>query len=89
MLGKTLPFDSLAALQRALYQSHPEMCSDRIVPASHDAISALADRAGALGDVRLGSKLGDFYLTNPIARASKVMAECSRLASGEKLQAAE
>ena len=89
VLGKTLPFDSLAALQRALYQSHPDMRSDRIVPASHDAISALADRAGALGDVRLGSKLGDFYLTNPIARASKVMAECSRLASGEKLQAAE
>ncbi|ORE99184.1 NADH-quinone oxidoreductase subunit NuoG [Aurantimonas sp. 22II-16-19i] len=89
VLGRTLPFDSLAALQRALYQSHPEMRSDRIVPASHDAISALADRAAALGDARLGSKLGDFYLTNPIARASKVMAECSRLASGEKLQAAE
>lgn len=89
VLGRTLPFESLAALQRALYQSHPEMRSDRIVPASHDAISALADRAAALGDARLGSKLGDFYLTNPIARASKVMAECSRLASGEKLQAAE
>ena len=31
----------------------------------------------------------DFYLTNPIARASAVMAECSRLASGQMLTAAE
>ena len=31
----------------------------------------------------------DYYLTNPIARASAVMAECSRLASGHLLTAAE
>ncbi|NDW06540.1 NADH-quinone oxidoreductase subunit NuoG [Jiella pacifica] len=89
VLGKTLPFDSLAALQRELYQALPWMRSDRVEPAGHDAILALADRAGSLGAAHLGSKLGDFYLTNPIARASKVMAECSRLAAGEKLQAAE
>ena len=89
VLGKTLPFDSLAALQRELYQAHAWMRSDRVEPAGHDDILALADRAGSLGAAHLGSKLGDFYLTNPIARASKVMAECSRLANGEKLQAAE
>ncbi|TFF27667.1 NADH-quinone oxidoreductase subunit G [Jiella endophytica] len=89
VLGKTLPFDSLAALRRDLYQSHPWMRTDRIEPAAHDDILRLAERAGSLGDLRLGSKLGDFYLTNPIARASKVMAECSRLASADKLEAAE
>ena len=31
----------------------------------------------------------DFYLTNPIARASAVMAECARQASGSMLVAAE
>jgi NADH-quinone oxidoreductase subunit G len=31
----------------------------------------------------------DFYLTNPIARASAVMAECSALAQGRLTQAAE
>ena len=31
----------------------------------------------------------DFYLTNPIARASRVMAECSALAHGQARQAAE
>jgi NADH-quinone oxidoreductase subunit G len=31
----------------------------------------------------------DFYMSNPIARASAVMAECARLAAGETLVAAE
>jgi len=35
------------------------------------------------------TSVADFYLTNPIARASAVMAECSRLASGQMLTAAE
>ena len=35
------------------------------------------------------SPVTDFYLTNPIARASAVMAECSSLASGRMPQAAE
>jgi NADH-quinone oxidoreductase subunit G len=29
-----------------------------------------------------GSPIEDFYLTNPIARASAVMAECSVIAEG-------
>ncbi|MBO0902187.1 NADH-quinone oxidoreductase subunit NuoG [Jiella sonneratiae] len=89
VLGKTLGFDSLAALQRDLYQSHPLMRTDRVEPSGHDDILRLAEGAGSLADARLASKLGDFYLTNPIARASKVMAECSRLAGAEKLEAAE
>jgi NADH-quinone oxidoreductase subunit G len=35
------------------------------------------------------SPVANFYLTNPIARASAVMAECSALASGALRQAAE
>jgi NADH-quinone oxidoreductase subunit G len=31
----------------------------------------------------------DFYLTNPIARASKTMAECSRMRAGADKVAAE
>ena len=33
--------------------------------------------------------IADFYLTNPIARSSAVMAECSALAEGRTLSAAE
>jgi NADH-quinone oxidoreductase subunit G len=31
----------------------------------------------------------DFYLTNPIARASSIMAECSAIAQGRRRMAAE
>ena len=89
VLGKTLPFDSLAALRSELYQAHPFMRTDRIEPADAAAITGLADRAGALKGAPFASNIGDFYLTNPIARASKVMAECSQLAKAEHLQAAE
>ncbi len=89
VLGKTLPFDSLAALRRELYQSHAFMRSDRIDSADATVIAGLADRAKSLGTGMFASNIGDFYLTNPIARASKVMAECSQLARAEHLEAAE
>ena len=41
---------------------------------------ALAGLGGALGKAPFASAIVDFYLTNPIARASRVMAECSALA---------
>ncbi|TXN74075.1 hypothetical protein FV228_06515, partial [Methylobacterium sp. WL18] len=34
----------------------------------------------AAGGPAFASPVTDFYLTNPIARASRVLAECSRLA---------
>jgi CheY-like chemotaxis protein len=41
-------------------------------------------------DVEAGLIAGaDFYLTNPIARASAVMAECSAVAQGFAREAAE
>ncbi|KQT82750.1 NADH-quinone oxidoreductase subunit NuoG [Aurantimonas sp. Leaf443] len=89
-LGKPLPFDSLGALRRELFGAHPHLADDRIVPADPAAIRTLADRATTLGGSGFRSRVEDFYLTNPIARASKVMAECSKLAKAERLpQAAE
>ena len=41
------------------------------------------------GGQPFAATVGDFFLTNPIARASRVMAECSALASAPALQAAE
>jgi NADH-quinone oxidoreductase subunit G len=35
------------------------------------------------------SPVTDYFLTNPIARASKIMAECSALRAGLRLEAAE
>ncbi|BDA84451.1 NADH-quinone oxidoreductase [Aureimonas sp. SA4125] len=89
VLGKPLPFDSLAALRQEMYQSHAHFRSNAVTVADSSVITALADRAGALTGGAFASGIGDFYLTNPIARASKVMAECSRLAQADQLEAAE
>ena len=89
-LGKTLPFDSLAALRAALYRDYPHMAAiDEIARGDPADIRTLAGRGGSLGDGRFAPTITDFYLTNPIARASAVMAECSALRLGPVAEAAE
>jgi NADH-quinone oxidoreductase subunit G len=53
------------------------------------AVHALASLGGETRRDPFVGPIGDFYLTNPIARASGIMAECSALARGAKLEAAE
>jgi NADH-quinone oxidoreductase subunit G len=91
VLGKTLPHDTLAELRAALYQAHPHMADiDVITPADPDAVTRLAATAPAsLSGQPFVSPVDDFYLTNPIARASAVMAECSAMHLGPRAQAAE
>jgi NADH-quinone oxidoreductase subunit G len=91
VLGKRLPFDSLNALRQKLYAEFPHFASlDEIAPSDvAGAVQALAGIGGQPGREPFVGPIGDFYLTNPIARASGVMAECSALARGAKLEAAE
>ena len=90
VLGKKLPYDSLGALRLALVAAHPQYGAvDEVVPAEAGAITALAGLGGAMDKTPFGSAVDDFYLTNPIARASAVMAECSSVAAGGYKQAAE
>jgi NADH-quinone oxidoreductase subunit G len=89
-IGARLPFDSLGALRAALAAAHPDLVAyDQIAPADAGALRALAGLGGALDRAPFVSSVADFYFTNPIARASRVMAECSALAKGETRQAAE
>jgi len=90
VMGKRLPYDSLAALRQTLFKAVPHLMRvDRIEPGKADDIRALASKGGSVEKAPFKSSVEDFYLTNPIARASAVMAECSRLASGQMLTAAE
>ncbi len=90
VLGKTLPFNSLGELRLQLYAAHPHLAvEDAVEPGSHDDIAALASTSGEFGTAGFESPIADFYLTNPIARASAVMAECSALARSESAVAAE
>ncbi|CAH1648521.1 NADH-quinone oxidoreductase chain 3 [Hyphomicrobiales bacterium] len=89
-LGKVLPFDSLAGLRKALYAAHPHFAALDGLPANDAAqIGSLAGLGGKTEKAGFAPAVADFYQTNPIARASAVMAECSALASGRHQQAAE
>ena len=88
VLGYRLPFDSLGALRARLVAAHPHL--DHIdAVAAGDAAALAALPQGALSKAGFVCAVQDFYLTNPIARASAVMAECSALAKDRLQQAAE
>jgi len=91
VLGKKLPYDSLLALRQAISKAVPHLMRiDQIEAGKASDVKALAGKKGGKVDkTPFKSSVEDFYLTNPIARASAVMAECSRLASGKMLTAAE
>jgi NADH-quinone oxidoreductase subunit G len=90
VLGKKLPYDSLQALRQAIFKAVPHLMRiDQIEAGKSEDIKALAAKGGSVDKAPLKTSVEDFYLTNPIARASAVMAECSRLASGQMLTAAE
>jgi NADH-quinone oxidoreductase subunit G len=79
-VGHTLPYDSLSQLRAAMYKVAPVLARlDAVGPAEPQAVEALAARGGDVGTEPFTSAVSDFYLTNPIARASAVMAELSAL----------
>jgi len=84
-LGATLPFDTLAQLRKAMFAEVPHLAHIDTVP-ENDWIAAQPKK---LGKGNFASPIKDYYLTNPIARASQVMAELSQLASASKPMAAE
>jgi NADH-quinone oxidoreductase subunit G len=89
-LGKTLPFDNLAQLRKVIYSVHPHLAAiDSVQAADPAAIAKLARGSTKIGKAPIAETVSDFYLTNPIARASAVMAECSALARGTVAMAAE
>ncbi|WP_137153660.1 NADH-quinone oxidoreductase subunit NuoG [Rhizobium sp. FKL33] len=90
VLGKKLPFDSLQQLRAKLFAAHPHFAEeDTIVAGLGDEVVALAKKPRAMAKSAFASPVKDFYLTNPIARASAVMAECSALARNNFKAAAE
>ncbi|MGC1466274.1 MAG: NADH-quinone oxidoreductase subunit NuoG, partial [Pseudolabrys sp.] len=90
VLGHKLSYDSLAQLRQALSAAHPHMMRlDQITAGDAGDISRLAKVGGNAGKSPLRTAVTDFYLTNPITRASATMAECSALANSAAKTAAE
>jgi NADH-quinone oxidoreductase subunit G len=91
-LGCKLPYDSLGQLRQTMFAAHPHLMRlDRIEAANPADLEKVAALGGAPDKAPLRSSVTDFYLTNPIARASAIMAECSALAKAatQTLTAAE
>ncbi|MBV1869007.1 MAG: molybdopterin-dependent oxidoreductase, partial [Marinosulfonomonas sp.] len=72
-LGDALPFNSLAELRRALIAAVPHL--EGIDQAPENDWKPI--RAKKPGKASLQTAISDFHLTNPIARASALMAELS------------
>ena len=81
-LGETLPYDSLAQLRQTMVAAHPHLAGvDQVAENEWVAIAA-----GKLSDAAFRNVISDFYLTNPIARASEVMAELSANAKARGME---
>jgi NADH-quinone oxidoreductase subunit G len=90
VVGHALPFDSLAQLRKKLVEAHPHFARiDQIEAGNPADVGRLAGQPAVAMKDPFVNAIADFYLTNPIARASAVMAECSALAQGRQAQAAE
>ena len=86
-LGKTQGWNSLAQLRQELVAAVPHLAQIDEVPENEGE----ALEQGQMGDAPFTYAIRDFYLTNPIARASQLMAELSANAKarGEAKIAAE
>jgi len=81
-MGEALPFDSIVRLRKQLVEAAPVLQQvDKIPENTGDALSK-----SKLGKADFRLAVTDFYLTNPIARASELMAELSANAKERNAQ---
>ena len=81
-VGTVLPYDSLAQLRSSLIEAHPHLAA--IDEVAKNEWTPLAPSNMGEGD--FVTALCDFYLSNPIARASSLMAELSSLAKAQNTE---
>ena len=79
-LDSVLPYDSLAGLRQALVKAHPHLGQVDHVAENDWA----AEAQGKMTSAAFSYAISDFYLTNPIARASSLMAELSANAKARR-----
>jgi NADH-quinone oxidoreductase subunit G len=93
-LGAKLPYDDRAALRAAMVKDAPVLALVGETPVHSDTAAATWTAIGMQGrleeSVPVTTGIADYYLTNPIARASETMARCSQeLVHGLTKMAAE
>ena len=79
-MGAALPWNSMNELRAALFNEVPHLREIDMVGENDWSIPA----AGKMAKGRFVQAVQDFYLTNPIARASEIMAELSASAAARR-----
>jgi NADH-quinone oxidoreductase subunit G len=80
VLGNALPFNTVSELRAKMFAVAPHLALlDQILTADGTVIEKLAAKGGKTNRERFGEAITDFYLTNPIARASVIMADLSAM----------
>ncbi len=80
VLEKPLPYDDLNAIRGRLVEANPAFLNDgAVTPAAWGTFGEEGDISGQ----PFRSPIVNFYMTDPISRASVTMAECSALLGGK------
>ncbi|MBU6156677.1 MAG: NADH-quinone oxidoreductase subunit NuoG [Alphaproteobacteria bacterium] len=80
VLGRKLPYDDLTTLRQQMLNDAPSWSALDQAPVCPGAEAPVWSSIGTPGPIEatpFSFPIRDFYLTNPVARASQVMAECS------------
>jgi NADH-quinone oxidoreductase subunit G len=73
-LGKRLPFDNVSQLERRLFAANPRFQPlDAVQPAAWGEFG----QAGSVDAAPFALPISNFYMTDPISRASLTMAQCT------------
>ncbi len=76
IVGKTLPFDTIQQLRAKLAAAHPTFATvDALLPAAWSAFG----QDGAMDGAAFRAPISNFYMTDPISRASVTMAKCAEV----------
>ena len=85
-VGKALPYNTLSELRARMVKQAPHFAKiDEITPAKWVDIEAAKS---SITDAVLDAYITNFYMTDPISRASKTMAECSRELHNQQMKKA-
>lgn len=78
-LGKPLPYNNLEELRQRMGKVAPHLAQpDQLLPAIWAATEEPLRERFRISDQPLGEYILNFYMTDPISRASKTMAQCVR-----------
>ena len=90
VLGRPLPYDTIEALRTRMEAVNPLFGDIGALPRfGASDLSGPAGDPAAVSDAPFAPAFADYYQTNPISRASEVMAECSRTYAPAPALAAE